>query len=89
MGGVMKVNGKVVYSDLGKPVAKQTQPRPTSTTTSVQPTLGIAEYSPAEVKENAAIPKQHRVEEIASKIPFVDAISSKIKERYKKASDIE
>lgn len=87
MGGTMKVGGKVVYSDLGPPV-RQAQQRPMSTTTtSVNPTLGIAQYQPAEVKEKVAIPTQHRVEEIASKIPFVDAIANKMKERRAKEAE--
>jgi hypothetical protein len=88
MGGIMKVGNKTVYSDLGPPV-KQVQPRPTSTsTTSVNPTVGMAQYQPAEIKEPAPIPKQHRIEAIASKIPFVDAIASKIKERRTKEAEI-
>lgn len=83
----MKVGDKIVYSDLGPPV-RPAKPRPTSTTTSVQPTPGIAQYQPAEVKGPATIPTQHRVEEIASKIPSVDSIASKIKERRKMLEEV-
>lgn len=96
MGGIMKVGNKTVYSNLGPgPSRKQGQsvapspaPQPTSTQVSVQPTLGIAQYQPATVKEPAKIPTQHRIEAIASKIPFVDAIAGKIKERRKMEEEI-